>query len=141
MNIEAEHQIMGRYLDTVHKMLLNGKSLMPGLSLIAGDRRGPDNPMQVAMVAKESGEDVIHLGFERIDGDYRFVEITIYMPRDGVTHIISGCRLYVGGGNSRAVILPQIGKKGSFGRRLTRSCICGIRLRTGIRESSVQINV
>ena len=114
MSIDAENQVMGRYLEAVHQMLLNGKALKPGLSLVAGDRRSPENPLQVAMVAKESDDDVIHLGFEKIDDEYRFVEITLYVPRDGATHIISGCRLYVGEGNGRALILPQVGKKGSF---------------------------
>ena len=95
-------------------MLLKGKALKPGLSLVAGDRRTPDNPLQVAMAAKDSDEDIVYLGFERIDDEYRFVELTVYAPRDGATHIISGCRLYVSGGNGRALVLPPIGRKGSF---------------------------
>lgn len=114
MTIEAENQIMRRHLDAVHQMLLNGKELRSGLSLIAGDRRSPDNFLQVAIAAKDSDEDVIHLGFERIFGEYRFVEMTLYLPRNGATHVISGCRLYVGAANGRALILPPIGKKGSF---------------------------
>ena len=114
MNVEAENQIMARYLGAIHQMLLRGKALKPGLSLIAGDRRTPDNPLQVAMAAKDSDEDIVHLGFERIDGEYRFVELTLYAPRDGATHIFSGCRLYIGERNGRALILPPIGKKGSF---------------------------
>ncbi|MFI8667799.1 hypothetical protein ACIGGE_15330 [Qipengyuania sp. NPDC077410] len=114
MTIEAENQIMRRHLDAVHQILLNGKALRSGLSLIAGDRRSPDNFMQVAMAAKDSDEDVIHLGFERIVGEYRLVEMTLYLPRNGATHIISGCQLYVGAENGCALILPPIGKKGSF---------------------------
>ncbi|GAA3797133.1 hypothetical protein GCM10022600_18570 [Qipengyuania pelagi] len=114
MNVEAENQIMARYLGAIHQMLLRGKALKPGLSLIAGDRRTPDNPLQVAMAAKDSDEDIVHLGFERINGEYRFVELTLYAPRDGATHIISGCRLYIGAGNGRALVLPPIGQKGSF---------------------------
>ena len=114
MNLEAENQIMGRYLDAIHQMLLKGRALKPGLSLVAGDRRTPDNPLQVAMSAKDSDEDIVHLGFERIDGEYRFVELTLYAPRDGATHIFSGCRLYTGEGNGRGLTLPPIGKKGSF---------------------------
>ena len=117
MNLEAENQIMGRYLDAIHQMLLKGRALKPGLSLVAGDRRTPDNPLQVAMSAKDSDEDIVHLGFERIDGEYRFVELTLYAPRDGATNIISGCRLYMGERNGRALVLPPIGKKGSFQAR------------------------
>ena len=114
MNFEAENQIMARYLAAIHQMLLKGKALKPGLSLVAGDRRTPDNPLQVAMAAKDSDEDIVYLGFERIDDEYRFVELTVYAPRDGATHIISGCRLYVSEGNGRALVLPPIGRKGSF---------------------------
>ncbi len=114
MNFDAENHVMARYLGAIHQMLLRGKALKPGLSLVAGNRRTPDNPLHVAMAAKDSDEDIIHLGFERIDGEYRFVELTLYAPRDGATHIISGCRLYVSEGNGRALVLPPIGRKGSF---------------------------
>ncbi len=114
MNFEDENQIMARYLGAIHQMLLRGKALKPGLSLIAGDRRTPDNPLQMAMAAKDNDEDIVHLGFDRIDGEYRFVELTLYAPRDGATHIISGCRLYVSEGNGRALVLPSVGREGSF---------------------------
>lgn len=114
MNIEAENKIMSIYLQAVREMLLKGKALKPGLLFAAGDRRTPDNPLQVAMAAKASGDDIVHLGFERNDGEYRFVELTLYMPRDEGTYIVSNCQLYMDSRNSRAVILPPIGRKGSF---------------------------
>lgn len=113
-NIEAENNIILAYLNAAEAMLLNGKKIGPGLSFAGGDRRTTEDPLQVAKAVKESGEDTVHFGFERIDGDYKFVELTLYMPRDEGTFIVSGCRLHAGRQKGRVVILPPAGKKGSY---------------------------
>ncbi|WP_145916845.1 hypothetical protein [Erythrobacter sp. QSSC1-22B] len=114
MNIEAQNNIILAYLSADEEMLLNGKKIGSGLSFAGGDRRTAEDPLQVAKFAKSNEEDTVHLGFERIDDDYKFVELTLYMPRDEGTYIVSGCRLHAGRQKGRVVILPPAGKKGSY---------------------------
>lgn len=114
MNTEAENEVMISHVTAVHQMLLNGKPLKPGLSIVAGDRRRPDNPLEVAKVAKASGDDIVHLGFDRIEGEFRFVELTLYVVRDHATYIVPYCQFYTTSRNGRAVVIPPTSYKGSF---------------------------
>lgn len=102
--MSSEVEISRRYVRAVARMLLGHKPLKPGVALLAGGPVDIAKRLELGLLARDSDCDLIHLTFDRVDGDYRMTDLHICAPRGIAVHSHPHCRLSLIG--RRAVIVP-----------------------------------
>jgi hypothetical protein len=112
---ESSTAIIHAHVAAVSKLLLGKAVMKPGVAITAGDPLGESQERNVAGMAHASQTDVIHLEFATNDaGGFGMVGICVFVPRDHVCYTYRDCRLWLGEGKSRALILPIAAARGHF---------------------------
>jgi hypothetical protein len=112
---DQNHEILKAHLVAVTKLLLNKAQMKAGVSITAGGPLDELQKLDLCRIAKQSGNDVIHLELATNDAlRFGLVGICVVVPRDQICYMFSDCRLYLGQRKSKAVILPRPEARGHF---------------------------
>ena len=114
MITETESKIATAHVVAIQKMLL--KDIIPerGLAFSAGYKSEATDIFEISEIANSSQHDIVHLGFEWIDSEFRLTEISLYIRQGrGVLHV-PNCRLYSASKADPAILVPPLGTSGNF---------------------------
>ncbi len=97
----------------VVKLLLGTRKLKPGVAITAGDALGIEDQIKMGRHAVETNADVLHLAF-RTGPAPALTDVVVFLPRDGLCHIQTGCRLWLSKAGNRGRVMPQPQVRGHF---------------------------
>ena len=104
---DIENKAMAAYANAVRTMLVKADRLEPGLAFCAGYRRTVDDTVNVAEVVQTTRHDVLRLGFEWDDGEFRMIELALFLWQDRGALTVPNCHLYLPAGSDRAWLVTS----------------------------------
>lgn len=114
MITETESKVATAHVVAIQRMLLKGIIPRQGLAFSAGYKSDASDIFKIGGIAHSSQHDIVHLGFEWIDSEFRLTEISLYIRQGrGVLHI-PNCRLYSASKTDCAILVPPLGTSGIF---------------------------
>ncbi|USA61715.1 hypothetical protein NCF85_01655 [Qipengyuania citrea] len=111
---ETESKVATAHVVAIQRMLLKGIIPGQGLAFSAGYKSDASDIFEIGGTAHSSQHDIVHLGFEWIDSEFRLTEISLYIRQGrGILHI-PNCRLYSASKADPAILVPPSGTSGTF---------------------------